>query len=378
MKNRSEALSLFIEFKNAAETFTGKSIKLLRVDNAPELIHGQMRSYHQSQGITYEKTVLDSPPQNGVAERTNLTICNMARAMLVDSNLRDYFWPFAVLATTHIKQRVPHSSLPNNTTPFEMWFHHRPNLSHLRPFGTLCTTRIISNHHTKFELRGETGRFLGYASNSTGYLIWILNIENNGGTVKVRRDVIFHEFPTTSPTPNIPMHYNSLWKSIDFPDCVMPNQIEPNPYREANPSESSKVNIQTYPQSNENTNLTKEPITSTNVERDEDPPSHINESLKSNRTKHSRRQTLPSKYADFVFSESIIKQLLALKDNEINISLSDGPASANAIVSQILAADLALDNTINTVTENEPDPPTVRHTQRSKYWSKWLASMHEE
>jgi hypothetical protein len=378
MKNRSEALSLFIEFKNAAETFTGKRIKLLRVDNAPELIHGQMRSYCQSQGITYEKTVPDSPPQNGVAERTNLTICNMARAMLVDSNLRDYFWPFAVLTATHIKQRVPHSSLPNNTTPFEMWFHHRPNLSHLRPFGTLCTTRIISNHHTKFDPRGETGRFLGYASNSKGYLIWVPNIENNGGTVKVRRDVIFHEFPTTSPTPNIPAHYGSLWKSIDFPDRVTPNEIEPNPHHKANPSENSEGNIQTHPPSNENTNPIEKPKTSTNVEWDRDPPSHTNESPKSNRTKHPRHQTLPSKYADFIPSESIVEQLLALEDDEINIPLNDGPASADAIVSQILAADLALDNTINTATEDEPDPPTIRHAQRSKYWSEWLASMHEE
>jgi hypothetical protein len=240
MKNRSEALALFTQFKTTAETFTGERIKLLRVDNAPELVHGQMQSYCHTQGITYEKTVPDSPPQNGVAERTNRTICSMARAMLIDANLRDYFWPFAVLAATHIKQRVPHASLPNNTTPFELWFHHRPDLSHLRPFGTQCTTRIISNHQFKFEPRGETGRFLGYAKESKGYLIWVPNLDNNGGSLKVRRNVVFHDFPKPSPSPNVPHHYVPLWKDIAFPDRLNPSQNAPT----LQPETSAPANLQ--------------------------------------------------------------------------------------------------------------------------------------
>src|SRR6266436_5577657 len=57
MKSRSEALSLFIQFKTTAEKFTGNNVKTLCVDNAPELIHRQMKTYCQTQGITYEKTV---------------------------------------------------------------------------------------------------------------------------------------------------------------------------------------------------------------------------------------------------------------------------------------------------------------------------------
>ena len=46
-----------------------------------------MEEYCKAHGITYEKTIPDSPPQNGVAERTNLTVATMARAMLIDANL---------------------------------------------------------------------------------------------------------------------------------------------------------------------------------------------------------------------------------------------------------------------------------------------------
>lgn len=224
MKSRSEAPSLFAQFRTAAENFCKEKITLLRVDNAPELIHGQMETYCKTNGISYEKTVPDSPAQNGVAERTNLTICSMARAMLIDANLRDYFWPFAVLAATHIKQRVPHASLPPTTTPFQLWFHHRPDLSYLRPFGTTCTSRILSETHSKFQPRGESGRFLGYAKDAKGYLVWVPNPNGNGGSVKVRRDVTFHDFPQTSPSPLVTNEYLPLWSSVDFPDGLHTNK----------------------------------------------------------------------------------------------------------------------------------------------------------
>jgi hypothetical protein len=83
MKTHNKALLLFTEFKSAAKKFYREKIKLLRVDNAPELIHSQMQAYCKSHGITYEKTVPNSPPQNSVTERTNLTICNMACAILI-------------------------------------------------------------------------------------------------------------------------------------------------------------------------------------------------------------------------------------------------------------------------------------------------------
>jgi hypothetical protein len=223
MKTRNEVLSLFIQFQTAAEKFCNEKITLLRVDNAPKLVQGQMQAYCRAHGIAYEKTVPDSPPQNSVAERANLTICSMARAMLIDADLHDFFWLFAVLTAVHIKQRVPHASLPPNTTPFKLWFKHRPDLSHLRPFGMRCTSCIIANHLTKFHPRGEAGRFLGYANDAKGYLIWVTNPENNAGTLKVRRDVIFHDLPAPEPSSNVPNKYLPLWEDVNFPSHLSPS-----------------------------------------------------------------------------------------------------------------------------------------------------------
>ena len=110
LKTRDEALGQFIKYRTAAEKFLGEHIAILHVDNAPELTHGKMEEYCKTHGITYEKTIPDSPPQNGVVKRTNLTVATMARAMLIDANLSNYFWLFATQAAVHIKNRVPHSA----------------------------------------------------------------------------------------------------------------------------------------------------------------------------------------------------------------------------------------------------------------------------
>jgi hypothetical protein len=52
----------------AAEKFCGEKICFLHVDNAPELIHGELNSCCKQQGILYKKMVPNSPSQNGVTE----------------------------------------------------------------------------------------------------------------------------------------------------------------------------------------------------------------------------------------------------------------------------------------------------------------------
>ena len=91
-----------------------------------------------------------------------------------------------------------------------------------------------------------------------------------------------------------------------------------------------------------------------------------------------RSITLPSKYSDFVPSSIIVDQLLQLDDDELLLPLPDGPSSAEHILPHILQADAVLDAALNVETDDERDPPTVRHAERSKYWSEWLAAMHEE
>lgn len=224
MKSRDEALQCFIEFRNTAEMFCREKVTILRVDNTPELICRNFEWHCKSEGITYEKTVPDSPSQNGIAERCNLTLASMARAMLFDANLSDWFWPFTIQTAVHIKNWVPHSALPPHQTPFKFWYHYKPNLAHLCPFGVLCTTRIISSNLSKFEPRGEARWFLGYAKDAKGYLIWVPGTKGRGGLLKTRRDVVFHDFPLPESVPSKHDNLSPLWDDVVIPDDLGAHQ----------------------------------------------------------------------------------------------------------------------------------------------------------
>ena len=138
--------------------------------------------------------------------------------MLLDANLSTWYWPFAVQAAVHIKNRVPHSHLLSDKTPFEFWHHHKPNLSHLRLFGSPCTSRILSTGLSKFEPRGESATFLGYAQNVKGYIVWVPGPNRLGSSAKIRRDVSFHGFPDPSERDDSSV----LWEDIVLPEHSPP------------------------------------------------------------------------------------------------------------------------------------------------------------
>src|SRR5260221_6283602 len=97
-------------------------------------------------------------------------------------------------------------------------------------------------------------------------------------------------------------------------------------------------------------------------------------------TNHPHHTThLLSWYADYVPSDTVILQLLKLDNDELAIPLPSGPTSASDVICNILQADLTLNRKIaHLASDDERDPPTVRHAQRSQHFGEWLATMHKE
>jgi transposase InsO family protein len=62
--------------------------------------------YCSNHGIKRQFSIARTPQQNGVVERKNMTVQEMARTMIMDSKLTDIFWTRAVHTTFHIQKRV--------------------------------------------------------------------------------------------------------------------------------------------------------------------------------------------------------------------------------------------------------------------------------
>ncbi len=71
LKEKSETLSKFKEFKDVAEAEVGKSVSCLRSDNGGEYTSHEFSDYLRKCRIRHQFTCANTPQQNGVSERKN-------------------------------------------------------------------------------------------------------------------------------------------------------------------------------------------------------------------------------------------------------------------------------------------------------------------
>ena len=84
------------------ENQTKKKIRVLRINNGGEYTSNELMEYCSAEGIKKEHTVPHTPQQNGVAERKNMTMVGVAKAMLFDRGLPLFLWAKAYSTTFYI------------------------------------------------------------------------------------------------------------------------------------------------------------------------------------------------------------------------------------------------------------------------------------
>jgi hypothetical protein len=112
-----------------------------------------------------------TPQQNGVVERKNQTIMNMARTLLKEKHLSNTFWAEVVGCSVYLLNRSPTTSLKMKV-PQEAWSGTKLNVSHLRTFGCIAYAQIPSELRKKLDDRSEKCIFTGYSETSKAYRIY--------------------------------------------------------------------------------------------------------------------------------------------------------------------------------------------------------------
>ena len=91
LKNKSEVFEKFCNFKELVENQSGLHIKVLTTNRGGECMSKEFLHFCIENGIHKQFTTRYTPQKNGVAERKNRTIVDMARSMLKAKNLpNDY------------------------------------------------------------------------------------------------------------------------------------------------------------------------------------------------------------------------------------------------------------------------------------------------
>src|ERR1043165_1520349 len=158
----------------------------IRSDNSIEFKNTGVQEFLHEMGITHEFSAPYTPRQNGVVERKNRTLIEMAQTMLVEYNTPLIWWAEAINTACHIVNRVYlHKFLKK--TSYELMVGKKPNVSYFKVFGAPCWIRE-PHHQSKFEPKAYEGFMIGYGLESHTYRVFNKNHHKVVETVDVRFD----------------------------------------------------------------------------------------------------------------------------------------------------------------------------------------------
>ncbi|GJX96868.1 ribonuclease H-like domain-containing protein [Tanacetum coccineum] len=212
------------------ENQLNQKVKIIRSDNGTEFKNRGMLEFCGEKGIKQEFSNARTPQQNGVAERMNRTLIEAARTMLADSLLPTTFWAEAVNTACYTFNRV-RVTKPQNKTPYELLFGHKPILSYIRPFGCHVTILNTLSPLGKFDGKSDEGFLVGYSVNSKAFRVYNLVTKR----VEVNLHVNFLE-----EKPNVQGIGHRWMFDLDYLTDSM-NYIPVSVQNQANPAGSKEV-----------------------------------------------------------------------------------------------------------------------------------------
>ena len=80
---------------------------MLRSDRGKEYTSNEFDKFCEDEGMERQLSVSYTPQQNGVSERNNQTVMEMAKSMLFEKGLQRSFWAEAIHTTVYLLNRCP-------------------------------------------------------------------------------------------------------------------------------------------------------------------------------------------------------------------------------------------------------------------------------
>lgn len=168
-------------------------IEAIRSDNGLEF---DMLVFHATKGVIHQKSCVEIPQQNGTIERKHQHLLNVARSLMIQSQLPIQYWSYSILHFVHLINRLPNPIIANKT-PYELLYSCSPTYDDLRVFGALCFASTLTANRSKFDLQARKCVILGFQPGVKGYL----SLDIQSQSIFLSRHVIFYE--STFPFHNI-------------------------------------------------------------------------------------------------------------------------------------------------------------------------------
>ncbi|CAL9017645.1 unnamed protein product [Prunus brigantina] len=204
LKNKHDVASILPEFCTVVSTQFHAQVKVFRTDNGGEYVNNTLASFFRAQGIIHQTTTPFTPQQNGVSERKNRQLLEVARSLMLDMSVPHHLWGHAVLSAAYLINRTP-SRVLDFKTPHDVFGDHVSpvSVSKLPPkvFGCVAYVHVYSHQRSKLDPCALRCVFIGYSSTQKGYKCYHPPTQK----VHVTLDMTFHEEVPYYVSPSSPI-----------------------------------------------------------------------------------------------------------------------------------------------------------------------------
>ena len=173
-----------------------KAIRI-RIDHRREFENSHFDNFCNKHGKRHDNVAPKTPQLNGVVERKNRTLQDMAHVMLKVKKVQIQLWAKALINTACYIQNQVYLQPGTSMIPYEIWRGKKPNLKHLHEFGSTCFVLNDREHMSKFDPKSDEGLFFGYSLNSRAYKVY----NKRSKTIMESANVVVNDQGTVSIAP---------------------------------------------------------------------------------------------------------------------------------------------------------------------------------
>jgi hypothetical protein len=188
LQDKSETQGTLKRFLRRAQNEFELKVKKIRSENGSEFKNLQVEEFLEEEGIKHKFSTPYTPQQNGVVERKNMMLIDMARMMLGEFKTSERFGSKAVNTACHAINRLYLHRLLKKTS-YDLLTGNKHNVSYFRVFGSKCYIPVKKGRHSKFAPKAVEGFLLGYDSNTKAYRAF----NKSSRLVEVSSEVVFDE-----------------------------------------------------------------------------------------------------------------------------------------------------------------------------------------
>nr|GEX24815.1 retrovirus-related Pol polyprotein from transposon TNT 1-94 [Tanacetum cinerariifolium] len=178
LRSKDKAPEVIIKFLKRITVLHQSHVIIIRTDNDTEFKNQMLKEYFDTVGISHQMSSVRTPQQNGVVERRNRTLVEVARTMLIFSRAPLFLWAEAI-ATACFTQNCSIIHRRFNKTPYELINGRKSD--------------ILFLHNDREDIgklgaKGDIGFFIGYSADSCAYRGYNLRTKKIMETMNVSFD----------------------------------------------------------------------------------------------------------------------------------------------------------------------------------------------